>query len=242
MTKDLLRVVVLPDIHFGEEDERAVNLVLKFLKDFKVDRIILLGDLLEMEAVSNWKRNSPDIKYLKDEFNLANKFLDDLGKFSDDIVYLMGNHENRLKDYINNKAPELFGILDIDSGLHLKERKNIQVIEYGIPYIIGKKVFIHGFYTTKDHALKTGQVLGKSVTTGHNHDFQSATVINLGSLILSTSCGCLCKLNKEFMKNRPSAWIHGFQINYFFDSGHFNEHNIIIHNYRFVWNDKLYKN
>ena len=239
MTKKIKKVIVLPDIHLGDEDIRALALAFQIIKDEKPDEVILIGDVLEMEAVSRWPKNSPEVKYLKDEFKKGNAFLDKLQSLTKKVTYIEGNHSLWVRDYINNKCPELFGLLDLETGLKLKERK-IELIPHGIPYVVGKKIFIHGLYTGKHHAMKHGEIFGKSITYGHLHSYQSATVVSYDRSIRATCIGCLCKLDKKFLKGKPTNWTHGIQINYFFPDGTFSEYFIEFINYRTVWKDKVY--
>jgi UDP-2,3-diacylglucosamine pyrophosphatase LpxH len=239
MKKKFKTVIVLPDIHLGEEDPRAINLAFQILEEEKPEEVIIIGDLLEMEAVSKWPKTSPETKYLKDEFEKGNNFLDRLQKVTKKITYIEGNHSLWLREYINNKCPELAGLLDLETGLKLKER-NIKLIPHGIPYQVGKKIYIHGIYTCKNHALKHGEVYGKSVTYGHLHSYQSATIVSYDRSIRSTCIGCLCKLDKKFLKGKPTGWSHGIQINYMFSDGTFSEYYLEFIGYRVIWKGKVF--
>jgi len=52
------RVVLLPDIHYPYQDQNCLNAVFHFLKWFKPDELVLLGDAMDMTAVSHWLEKS----------------------------------------------------------------------------------------------------------------------------------------------------------------------------------------
>jgi len=48
------RIVVLPDVHLTTKIPKEYQLVKKFIKDYKPDEVILLGDFMEVEALSSY--------------------------------------------------------------------------------------------------------------------------------------------------------------------------------------------
>ena len=48
------RVVVFPDIHFPNHDEKAFKCALNVIKAVKPSAFLLLGDTIDGESVSHW--------------------------------------------------------------------------------------------------------------------------------------------------------------------------------------------
>ena len=60
------RVVVFPDIHFPNHDEKAFKCALKVLKEVEPSAFLLLGDTIDGESVSHWqwsKKKRPPLEY-----------------------------------------------------------------------------------------------------------------------------------------------------------------------------------
>ncbi len=58
--------------------------------------------------------------------------------------------------------------------------------------------------------------------------------------ITSKTIPCLSNLNPDYMKNKPSAWSNGFNIAYINNDWTFNDYNIIITDWSFIYNWKKY--
>lgn len=89
------KVLLAYDVHLDTKVPKEYNLFKKFVKDFKPDEIIIGGDYMDVSALSAWdydkKRKMEGRRYIK-EYELANKELDYLQKYTKKVVYLEGNH------------------------------------------------------------------------------------------------------------------------------------------------------
>lgn len=119
--------ILWPDSHFPFEHKRAVRLVLK-VADFlgsTLKEIYFLGDLADFYYISaHGPRHPSMIGHLKDEVDSVNKFLDLIDKKYPRVkkTFIEGNHEWRLERYIQNRAPELFGLMDWQELFRLRSR------------------------------------------------------------------------------------------------------------------------
>lgn len=213
----VLRVVVQPDTHVPEHDERAVAAFLAFVRDYKPHGYVNLGDFMEMGAVSHWRPRDDAPKRLGPEVEAANALLDQLDRaLGPGCVYkrfLIGNHEDWLDQYRVERMSELegLGLLRVQDLLGLKDR-GFRVVPLNEILRLGQLHFIHGYYTNKYHAFKHLEVFGCNLMYGHLHDIQSYIGASVGGVYEALSIGCLRTLNAPFMKGRPNNWAHAFGI------------------------------
>lgn len=243
------KVVLLPDIHYPEHSVKCMDLVKKFIKDFKPDEIIYQGDNLDMAVISHWnkdKKRKVELKRLREDYEGFNKeILRPIERLAPKakMIWLEGNHENWIEQYID-KNPEVEGMIEPEICLDLIKRK-YKIIPFNEVYRIGKMNVIHGYYTNRYHAAKTLDVFGENVCYAHIHALQAHSKVQpMDSKNFTAAYGlpCLCDLKPDYMKNRPSAWINGFGVMYLLPNGDFNLYPIIITNNKFIFNNKLYEN
>lgn len=160
------KFVVLSDIHFPYQDDKALKAVYKFLEQQPVDTIILNGDILDFYDVSSFDKDPSRINSLQKEIDMANKFFSQLRKrHSGRIIFIGGNHDaDRLERYLK-KHPELYSLnaLKIDRILNLNE--------YGIDFYrdefrLGSLKIIHGDMVRKFSAYTARGELEKHDTSG----------------------------------------------------------------------------
>ena len=169
----LKRLLIVPDTHAPYHDTRAWNLMLKVAAQFKPDTIVHLGDLWDAYCVSSFDKDPTRAALITDELKAVHECLDNLdGLSATRKVFVEGNHEYRLPRYIQAKAPETAGLLNIRSLFGLGER-GWQYVPYKHATKIGKVYFTHdtgnsGKYTTA-RALEAFQ---HSVVIGHHHAIQ----------------------------------------------------------------------
>ena len=232
------KAVLLPDIHHPFHNRKAVRAVLRFIKWFQPDIVVLMGDALEMRAIDHWKKEKRNLKYFENV-----RLLHDYQEFDKDIlkpierlvpnarkIYLAGNHEHWAVTGVNNCNPQLEGLTEPENVLRLKERG----WEW-IPFIgkhgkrgfikLGKLTLVHGHYTNKYHSAKTADTYSKSTAYGHTHDIQLYTKVHVEDPTdyhCAMSIGCLCDKSPEFLWGQPNRWVHAFGIMYIRPGGAYN--------------------
>lgn len=143
------KFIVLSDIHFPYQDDKALKAVYKFLEQHPVDTIILNGDILDFYDVSSFDKDPDRINSLQGEINLAQKFFKKLRDLSPDgrIVFVKGNHCSRLERYLK-KHPELYSldVLKLPNLLGL-DKFNIEYKDKG--FKLGSLKIIHGTIVRK---------------------------------------------------------------------------------------------
>lgn len=249
VNKEVETTIILADIHYPLHNKKALNCAEQILKYIKPDRIVYLGDAMDMTPVSHWlqdKRKSMENKRLLKDYEGFNEILDRhkqiAGSNLKEVVYLEGNHENWITQYIDTH-PETEGLLEVEKNLKLKER-GIKFLEMNKFYKLGSLFLTHGLYTNLYHSKKTVETVGRSIMYGHTHDCQIYTKIGLlnnQDKHQGISVPCLCDLSPEYMKGKPNKWLHGLSVIYTQRDGNFNAYIINIIDGRAVFNGKVFK-
>ena len=236
------QVVIFPDIHFPHEDKKALACALKVLEYVKPYGFLLLGDFAEGESVSHWqwaKKKRPPLEIQLEsvdrEIELVNAGLDKIDASCKKAgvkkkILTMGNHEvwydnlvlenPFLKEY---KAHRAFKI----------EKRGYVWHEYGkYVKILNSKLWAYhgGHYMGVNHPRSHLQNLGINVLYGHTHDSLKSVVTHMDGAKMAYSMGCLCKMEKEFLKNRKTNWTHNVGVLDIFSNGNFNLNTLTIIN------------
>lgn len=164
------RLLICPDAHVPYHDVRAWNLFLKVGQAFKPDMLVVIGDIADFYSVSAHSKDPRRKRDLEWEVGEVNKALDQLDALgAEEKRFIAGNHEDRLRRYLQDRAPELFGTVSIPTLFQLRER-GWDYVAYRSYTRIGKLHLTHdvgnaGRYATYK-ALDTFQ---HSNVTGHTH-------------------------------------------------------------------------
>lgn len=206
-------ILVLNDIHIPFHDRRALNIALQYAKE--CDTILLNGDIIDFHGLSRFIKN-PEKSFINREILIAKEFLELLrAKFKGEILYKIGNHEDRLTLYIFNKAPALYGVenVTLKSLLEL-DRLNIKLIDSTQIMKISSLVVLHGHEIfagagmvniARSYFLKANE----NIILGHRHQTQDYFGKSIENKIKgSFAVGCLCDLNPRYMP--VNNWNHGF--------------------------------
>jgi hypothetical protein len=193
---------------------------------------MVLSELPELRTVSYWNR---DEGLLEHELEVNRELVKVLSEIFDkqNIVYIPGNHDERLDGYLKDKAPALkrlrgmsvYELTDMDKfGWQYHDNKQYMRKGEG-PLRIGRLNFIHG------HEVKAGwgavniakiyyDRCRSNVIIGHHHRAEEKVVRTVTNKYEGAWCvGCMCELNPNFMPHND--WVHGFAIVKFYDDGFF---------------------
>jgi len=243
--------VVIPDVHGAEYDREAVAAICAFIKDFKPEIVVQLGDLIDnTPLLSKVKQKYPsfdamDIKSLDDDYFYANEVLDQIDKAvpkDTKKVFLPGNHEFR-SDLILSHYPELKNLLDYKSRLRFKDRGWDCTKKYLEPYDLGKLKVFHGEFWGQGHVKKHLTVYRRNLMYGHTHQVCQDSVSSPMQEIPTwgASIGCVCNVSPEWQRGKSSSWEHGFAYGWFDkDSGDFYPNVVRIVHKAFYAEGKLY--
>ena len=225
------RLAVLSDIHFDVHHPQAWALTLKMLPELNLDRIFLLGDIVDFEPFTRFDLPPDRRLLLQQELDCAIREFRKLRKAMPEAVieFIDGNHERHLNREIF-KHPALYGVdkLSIPSLLDLKNF-DIQWIKSHPPKKIGKLLFLHGDeikvggqYPARNLYLK----VSGNVLAGHFHraDLYLHRLAD-GSVHGSWINPCLRSLNPIWQPF--SQWHLGFTVVEFSGGGFFHVEQVI---------------
>lgn len=220
------KVGILSDIHIPFQDNKALTTALEKCFDEKVDTILLNGDTMDFYKCSRWAKN-PSKKNIVDEFRLTATFINDLKLWFPKckIVFKYGNHDDRLELFIQQKAPELWGIEVFELGKLLdyiyeqmyNEKSGVEYVKNKRVIQLGSLNILHGHEYVQSSFSPVNPARGlfirakTNVIAGHNHQTSSHIESDLtGKSIGAWSTGCLCDLHPDYMP--LNKWNHGFAI------------------------------
>jgi UDP-2,3-diacylglucosamine pyrophosphatase LpxH len=168
--------LILPDIHLPYEDKYAVNNIFDLVNIETFDRIVQVGDLLDVKAPARWSRGKAEeyINSLGDEAEAGRQFwwkLRQAAGNSTELVWLRGNHEARLSSYVNNYAPALKSV--VPSWRDLMDLDKHNVLSPAQPWKIAPgTIGIHGNLLAPKAGFSAHKEMvrhGQSIIQGHTH-------------------------------------------------------------------------
>jgi predicted phosphodiesterase len=209
------RTLIISDLHFPYQDNRAIEAALKYGLEKKVTCILINGDLIDFAGISrfekDWRQRTPF-----QEFEATRQFLASLRHHFPQakIVFREGNHDERWEKWLYVKAPELFDDPEfkLENRLRLGELK-IDIVKDKSPVTIGKLTVLHGHELQGTGGVNPGRATFlktlESTLVGHYHRPSEHTEMTMGGKMISVkSTGCLCWLHPMF--SRINKWALGF--------------------------------
>lgn len=206
--------VVVPDTHRPFHDERAEEVVHRAIEVLKPHEIDILGDYGDFFELSFFPKPPGREHNLKTEVGSVCRGLRAYESHGcKRNRFIKGNHERRLVRYLVDKAPELFGIVTLESLLGLEKW---DVTEYNDHHTIGKFHLTHdvGYHGRNAHKQSRAAFEG-NVGIGHNHRLASEYVSNLKrSTHVGMSFGWLGDVTKVdyIHRARAAEWSLGFGV------------------------------
>ena len=216
------KIVVISDLQVPYHDERAVRNVASFIRRFKPDQVITIGDEIDLPQISRWSENSPGW------------FEQSLGSDRDATVEILwdlqvtdmirSNHTDRLYNVIMKKIPAFLALPE------LKFEKFMKLDELGIKFhrkpleFAPDWIAIHGDEgsvkpTPGLTALDAARKHGKSVVCGHTHRagqsaFTEASGGVLGRVLRGVEVGNLMQFSKAGYMKGTGNWQQAFAVFY----------------------------
>lgn len=246
--------IALPDMHVPFHSVAAVDLV-----SFVVERItklyrsslgdpelILLGDYLDCLEVSK-HRKDPELNVkFRTEVDRGVEMrvrLESLAPWLAKSLTL-GNHENRLKNYITDHAPALEGIVPSIGDLLAMPANGWNVVPYGDVYKFGDLHVVHDLDTAGVYAhVRSAARMGGSTLIGHTHRVGMTCSGNYAhGPSTAVMLGWLGDPEYARYIKRPlrAEWRHGFGILYRDVAGHTHVAPVPIANGRCVVGGTIY--
>ncbi len=170
------RTVIVPDLQVPYHDEVAVRNVASFIKAYRPDSVITLGDEIDLPQISRWTENTPGWyeQTLAEDRDRTVDVLWSLFEYSKEAHMVRSNHCDRLYKVIMKKIPAFLSLPE------LKFEKFLKLDEMGVKYwstpmpIAKGWIAIHGDLGSLNpnpglSALNQAKRHGQSVIMGHTH-------------------------------------------------------------------------
>lgn len=229
---------IISDVHIPYHDLEAVYTALEYMDKKDIDTLLINGDLVDFYQISRFSKDPTRANVLK-ERDMTLEFFEMLRAVFPDvqIVYKIGNHEERFDHFMMNKAKELYGIEEFSfkNLFHLDDYDielvgGRQVIKAGKLDILHGHEFGQSFFNPVNPARGLFLRAKSSCLAGHNHQTSEHHENNLKADSLATwSTGCLCDLRPEYRPFAFTKWNHGAAIVEVDENGGF-----LVNNFRII--------
>jgi predicted phosphodiesterase len=216
------RILIISDLQIPFHDPRLVTNLIGFVKRYKPDQVVSIGDEIDLPSVSRWQRGTIG-EYagtIGRDRDMTVKILEQLRV--NDVV--RSNHTDRLFNYIANQAPGLMGIpeLQLENFLRLPE---LGITYHKKPMPIAPNwIAVHGDHgrisqVAGQTALKQALQHGKSVVCGHTHrlGLTHATEASggvIGRILSGLEVGNSMQFSKASYTHGSANWQQGFGLLY----------------------------
>lgn len=214
---DAARWLVLGDVHIPFHSPDAILAAVADAKKQGVGAVLLNGDTLDFYALSHHYRE-PNRVRAKEEIEKGREFLKWLrSQFPKArICFKEGNHDERLRKYLAERAPEVFDLEDMHLPTLLHAGKfGVEWVADKRVVMLGKLAVVHGHEYRGGGGVQPSRWLylrtGDSTLTNHFHrtdhyTFRTVTDREVGMW----SVGCLCYLKPNYLP--LNQWSHGWAI------------------------------
>lgn len=247
-------VAIVSDIHFPYHDKFAWKAFKKWVARVKPYRIIILGDALDMEAVSRFAKKPKSDPYVISEIKMFANEVNWLYQYCQNIDIVGGNHEARLENKINDALGYAANGL---VGLTVEEQLYAQGMNKKVKYYnesvnfrglkVGGCLLRHGdrqsggkFGNGKHVAAnRLEKSMGQNEVIGHTHRLQFFTKTAGGRTAWAISNGCM---SQDHSYNLDPDWQRSFVILEVFGSNdsQCTPYPVLIQDGKFSWGGVLY--
>jgi hypothetical protein len=209
--------LILPDVHAPYHSISALSAAIGYGKERNPDVIILDGDTLDCHRLSRFVKE-PDKRNFAEELKIFENFFQVLRKQFPkcEIIFKLGNHEERYEHFLMEKASELVGVDEflLEKIIHKRAEGVIVVGQKRIIKAGGLNILhgheVGGSVFSPVNIARGLFLKGKvNAIQGHNHQTSEHSESNMNGQITTTwSMGCLCELHPAYLP--INKWNHGF--------------------------------
>jgi hypothetical protein len=216
------RIVILSDLQVPFEDVHVTRNIAKFLKTFKPDQTVTIGDEIDFNTISKWSESTPEAysQTLGDDRDRCVELLWEL-QVSDCI---RSNHTDRLYNVIMKKIPSFLSLPELRFEKFMKfDELGITFWKKPMPLAPGW-VAVHGDHTPiKPHgglsALEAARRTGTNIISGHTHragrtSFSEAIGGRQGRVLHGVEVGNLMDFKQAAYTKGTANWQQAFAIMY----------------------------
>ena len=239
-SKSTTKIVQINDIHIPFQDKETLRVLYKFLADFKPSQIVIAGDMLDFYELSSFDKDPKRKFCIQDEIDQCYEFLKELKKYCEEIHFIKGNHEDRLRRFLwKNPSLASIKVLELPKLLNLD---TLGIFYHDFEYVYNNFRFTHGTIVRQESGASAKAELmkyGNSMASGHTHRLGTYVKTDSRGTVAAYEGGCLCDLNPEYINGIPN-WQQGFIV-YRFIGNRFFAQPIPIIDHKFIYGNKKYE-
>lgn len=212
------------DVHCPYHSIEALTAAIKYCKKEKVDLLLLGGDFWDFYGLSRYLKD-PAKRKIGHEIKTGIDLLNTLqSQLKCNIIYLMGNHCQRLQHFLWQKWGEIEQLADLEEiqEITLENIVRRRAPKLDIEFVGDKRIIkandlniVHGHEFPSSIMspvnIARGLYLRAKANTicGHHHRSSEHTEMNINGKIVTTwSVATLAELHPEYMP--INSWNHGF--------------------------------
>ena len=222
------RTVIIPDLQAPYEDSHVTRNIESFLKVFRPDSIVVLGDEIDLPQISRWSENSPGWyeQTLAEDRDHAVELLWSFFQYSRESHVIRSNHTDRLYNVIMKKIPAFLALPELQYTKFMRFDE-LGAVYHKTPYTVAgtgsnRLIAIHGDEQGINPnagmtALGAARRHGLSVLAGHTHRagqsaFTEASGGKIGRIIRGYDCGHLMNPKMAGYTKGTMNWQQAFQV------------------------------
>lgn len=224
------RHLMFGDAQYPDQDDKAIDAILKFNQDYRATTIHLIGDMLNATRVGSYDVPRDTISF-KDEIVGTREMLKKIATSAKEanenvqIRYYEGNHEFRLKKWLDKNANAIADLIEEDGQETLALDRLLGLKELGIKWIpywddgqIGNHtVILHGDKVRSRSGYTAHSYIdsyGKNAIAGHTHRLALVFRTQSGNVKFGMETGSTCKrkMKTPYMRAGQADWQSGFGI------------------------------
>ena len=216
------KIVILSDLQVPFEDVHVVQNVARFLKTFKPDQTVTIGDEIDFQTISKWSQGTPEeySQSLGDDRDRCVELLWELGVTD----CIRSNHTDRLYNVIMRKIPSFLSLPELRFEKFMKFDE-LGIIFHKTPLNLAPNwVAVHGDHTPIKpqgglSALEAARRHGKNIISGHTHragrsSFTEASGGRVGRILHGVEVGNLMDFRQASYTKGSANWQQAFAIMY----------------------------
>ena len=202
------RILVISDMHLPYQHKDAIKFLAEIKKEFKPDRVINIGDLLDFHAIS-MHTHDPDLASAGHELTMARKYVKELESIYPQVTEVDSNHSSLVYRRAIKYGMSREFLREYGEFLGTKKWKWVD--DLTLTMSNGQRCFFtHG---RSADVLKVSQTMGMSAVQGHYHTkFVISYWSNPDNLFFAMNVGCLINqksLSMNYAKNFRTRFILG---------------------------------
>jgi len=199
-------VAVVSDIHFDLHDVPTWRAFKKWCATVRPSKIVFLGDVVDLGMISSYRGHKDDPINAIGQIKVAVKEINNLYKYTNEIIYMEGNHEARWDKIIVPTIPQSLAGAE---GLSLKDQFYAQGLDEEVVWLredlltrgvdCGPFVLRHGHNQCRGFGgggkyiagNKIDKNMGQSESFGHHHKAQLYCKTALGRTAVAVANPCM---------------------------------------------------